>query len=46
MLLGEGLIGTGPWWVVSTKQQPVQITFALLGAARHLVDFPPITRQV
>ncbi|KAL1265125.1 hypothetical protein QQF64_003152 [Cirrhinus molitorella] len=45
MLLGEGLIGTGPWWVVSPELQPVQITFASLISASHLLTFSPITRQ-
>lgn len=45
MLQGEGLIGTGPRWVVSPGQHPVQITFASLSSASHLLTFPPITRQ-
>ncbi len=42
MLLGEGLIGTGPWWVVSPGQHPLQITFASLSSASHLLTFPPL----
>lgn len=41
-LLGECLIETGPWWVSSTEQQPVQITSASLSSASHLLTSPPL----
>lgn len=41
-LLGRCLIETGPQWVSSAEQQPVQITSASLSSASHLLTFPPL----